>query len=687
MNDATTSGNPLLETWTTPFGVPPFARIEPDHFEPAIRVALHRHAAEIEAIAADPAEPTFANTVDALERSGEALEKAGGVFWNLTGAHTNPQIQAAERALSPVLAKHYADIGMNQGLFRRIDALWAQVDRLGLSAEQKRVLELTHKRFVRAGAQLSEADRARLSAIVERLATLGTAFSQNVLADEAAWTLALETDEDRAGLPAWFLEGARAVGTERGRPDVPLVTLSRSSVEPFLQFSTNRGLREKAFRAFVHRGQNGGATDNTAIVAETLKLRAERARLLGYDSFAAFKLDTSMAKTPEGVRGLLDRVWPLARARALEERAALQAHASGEGFTDAIAAHDWRHYAEKVRKVRHNLDEAELQPYLQLDRMIEAAFHTANKLFGLSFRPLPDLPLYHPDVRAWEVTDAAGRHVAVFLGDYFARPSKRSGAWMSAYRGQQKLRADIRPIIVNVMNAPRPAPGKPALLSVGEAHTLFHEFGHALHGMLSEVTYPSIAGTAVPRDFVEFPSQLYEHWLMQPEILRTFATHAETGEPIPDDLIARLQAARNFNQGFATVEYVASALVDIEFHTMADAGNVDPLAFEADVLKRLGMPDGMVMRHRTPHFAHVFSGDGYSAGYYSYLWSEVLDADGFAAFEETGDVFDPALAAKLKDHVYAAGSLHDPAEAYRAFRGRDPEVSALLRKRGLLAEG
>jgi peptidyl-dipeptidase Dcp len=686
MTDTAAAGNPLLEAWTTPFGVPPFDRIQPGHFEPAFTIALERHRGEIDAIAADPAPASFANTIDALERSGETLERVGGVFWNLAGANTNPELQAVERAMSPVLAKHYSDIGMNQGLFRRIDALWEQVDALGLTAEQRRVLELTHKRFVRAGAQLSGEDRARLSVIVERLASLGTQFSQNVLKDESTWTLPLVTDEDRAGLPDWLLDAAAAAAKERGL-EGQVITLSRSSIEPFLQFSTNRALREKAFHAWTHRGQNGGETDNLAIVAETLKLRAERARLLGYDSFAAYKLDTSMAKTPEGVRGLLEEVWPLARARALEERAELEAQAAAEGEEPVIGAHDWRHWAAKVRKARHNLDEAEIKPYLQLDRMIEASFHTAEQLFGLRFTERHDIPVYHPDVRVWEVTDTAGKHVALFLGDYFARPSKRSGAWMSAYRGQQKLRADIRPIIVNVLNFSKGGEGKPALLSFDDARTIFHEFGHALHGMLSDVTYPSIAGTSVPRDFVEFPSQLYEHWLMQPNILRRFATHAETGEPMPQDLLDRLHAARNFNQGFATVEYVASALVDIEFHTMADAGNVDPIAFEADVLARLGMPEGMVMRHRTPHFAHVFSGDGYSAGYYSYLWSEVLDADGFAAFEETGNVFDPALAARLRDHVYAAGSRVDPAEAYRAFRGRDPEVSALLRKRGLIPEG
>ena len=678
-------GNPLLEAWTTPFGLPPFDRIRPEHFRPAFDAALAQNRAEIDAVARDPAEPSFANTIEALERSGELLEKVGGVFWNLSGAHTNPEIQGIEREMAPRLAKHFSEIAMNAALFGRVDALFRRMDDLGLDDEQKRVLELTHKRFVRAGAQLQGADKDRLAQIVERLAALGAQFSQNVLADEAGYRLVLETDEDKAGLPDWLVEAARRAGDELGLPGKAVITLARSSIEPFLQFSTSRALREKAFEAWTHRGEMGGDTDNRAIVAETLKLRAERARLLGYPTFAAYKLDNTMAKTPAAVQDLLDRVWAPAKARAAEERDDLAALAREEGANIAIGPHDWRHYSAKVRKRKHDLDEAELKPYLQLDRMIEAAFDTAGRLFGLRFAERRDLPVYHPDVRAWDVTDAGGRHVAVFLGDYFARPSKRSGAWMSSYRGQRKLGGEVRPIVVNVMNFSKAAEGQPALLSFDDARTLFHEFGHALHGMLSDVTYPSIAGTSVSRDFVEFPSQLFEHWLMQPDVLRRFAVHAETGEPMPEALLDRVLAARNFNQGFATVEYASSALVDLAFHQLEDADEVEPIAFERAVLERIGMPAEIVMRHRTPHFAHVFSGDGYSSGYYSYLWSEVLDADGFAAFEEAGDIFDAEVARRLRDFVYAAGGRQDPAEAYRAFRGRDPDVQALLRKRGFLA--
>ncbi|MCZ8108518.1 MAG: M3 family metallopeptidase [Burkholderiales bacterium] len=673
--------NPLLAEWKSPFGLPPFDRIKPEHFRPAFDIAFAGHRAEIAAIAGNPEPPTFANTIDALELAGERLSRVGGVFWNLAGSHTNAELQAIEREISPVAAKHYSDIGMNGALFARIDTLLAAAPTLSLDAEQRRVLDLTHRRFIRSGARLGTDEKARLSQIVERLATLGTQFSQNVLADEAGYQLVLETDDDRAGLPDWLLAAAARVADERGLPGKHVITLSRSLIEPFLQFSTRADLRNAAFAAWTSRGETGGNTDNRAIVAETLALRVERARLLGYPSFAAYKLDGTMAKTPGAVNDLLGQVWPMARARAEEEREELEALAG-----EPVDAASWRYWSDKVRKARYDLDEAAIKPYLQLDRMIEAAFDTATRLFGVTFHSQTDLSLYHPDARAWDVRDASGSHVALFIGDYFARPSKRSGAWMSSFRGQRRLGKDVRPLVVNVLNFAKGGEGGPTLLSFDDARTIFHEFGHALHGMLSQVTYPSVAGTSVPRDFVEFPSQVYEHWLMRPEVLKRYAVHAQTGEPIPDELLAKINRARAFNQGFATVEYTASAIVDMEFHALADAGAVDPMAMEAAILARLGMPRGLVMRHRTPHFTHVFSGDGYSAGYYSYMWSEVLDADGFTAFEDAGDIFDPTLARRLKDHVYAAGNRVDPAESYRAFRGRDPDVSALLRKRGFLQE-
>ena len=682
MTDA--AANPFFAPWTTPFELPPFGAIRPEHFRPAFERGMAEHEAEILAITADGAEPTFDNTILPLERSGRLLSRVGRVFWILSGAHTGPELQAIERDISPVLARHYQAIAVNEALFRRIEAVQARRADLGLDDEQARVLDLTLEDFVRGGARLDVAGKGRLGTVVERLAELGTAFSQNVLADERDYELPLNGEGDLAGLPQSVVDAAAQAAAERDKPG-HLVTLSRSLVVPFLQFSSRRDLREKAYAAWTSRGE-GGPHDNASIVAETVRLRAERAALLGFPSFAAYKLDDTMAKTPAGVRGLLDRVWAPARARAAEEAHDLGRMVAEEGGNFALAGHDWRFYSEKLRRERYDLDDGEVRSYFALDNIIAAAFDTATRLFSITFAEQQGLDLYHPDVRAFAVARPDGTHVALFLGDYFARPSKRSGAWNTSFRSQENLGKDIRPIVLNVMNFAKAGPGEPTLLTVDDARTLFHEFGHALHTMLSAVHYPSVAGTAVPRDFVEFPSQVYEHWLMQPEVLRRFARHAGTGEPIPEALIGRIKAARNFNQGFATVEYCASAFVDMAFHELSPeaAATVDPATFERDALRRIDMPDAIAMRHRTPHFAHVFSGDGYSAGYYSYLWSEVLDADGFGAFEETGDVFDPALAKRLHDNVLSAGNLRDPAEAYRLFRGRMPEVRTLLEKRGLV---
>ncbi|HEV2559457.1 MAG TPA: M3 family metallopeptidase [Microvirga sp.] len=674
------TGNPFGEDWTTPFGLPPFEAIRPEHFRPAFDVALAVQREEMDRIAGDAASPTFANTVEAMERSGRLMKRVGGVFFNLSGSNTNDALQAVEREMAPVLAKHRNAIFMNEALFRRVDDLHTRRDSLGLTPEQARVLDRYHMIFVRAGARLAGDAKARLAAITERLASLGTQFSQNVLADEKAYTLVLDGEADLDGLPAFLREAAAKAAEERGLAGRHVITLARSSIEPFLTFSSRRDLRERAFKAWTSRGDTGGPTDNKAIIAEMVALRAERARLLGYETFADFKLADTMAKTPDNVLALLNEVWSPARRRAAEERDDLQALARARGDDAAIEPWDWRYYAEGVRQERHDLDEATIKPYFQLTRMIDAAFETAHRLFGLSFTELHDVPRYHPDIRVWQVTGADGAHLGVFIGDYFARSSKRSGAWMSSFRGQERLTGEIRPVIVNVMNFSK---GEPALLSFDDARTLFHEFGHALHGMLSDVTYPLLAGTGVSTDFVELPSQLYEHWLSQPAILRRYATHHETGEPIPEALLQRLMDARNFNQGFATVEYLASAFVDIDLHRLTTAEGIDVAAFERQSLERIGMPHEIVMRHRTPHFTHVFSGDGYSSGYYSYLWSEVLDADAFTAFEETGDVFDAGLADRLKRFIYAAGNLRDPAEAYTAFRGRLPTPEALLLKRGL----
>ena len=666
--------NPFFETWTTPFGAPPFDRIKPEHFRPAYDRALAEHRAEIDAIAAAPA--SFAATIVALENSGRLLRKVEAVFGNLCASHTNDALQEIERDMAPVLAKHWNDVYLNAALFEKIAAL----SDAGLDAESKRVLERYKLDFVRAGAKLKGGTRARLAAIVEELATLGTKFGQNVLADEQAYILPLK-ESDLAGVPDFAREAAAETAKERGLDAPYAVTTSRSSVEPILQFADNRELREKLFKAWVARGDNPNAHNNEAVIGEMVRLRAERAKLLGYPTFAHYKLADTMAKTPETARHLLDQVWAPARRRALEERDALQAEIAREGGNFALEAWDWRYYAEKVRKERYDLDEAEVMPYFQLEKMIAAAFDTAHRLFGLNFAEHKDIPVYHPDVRVWEVT-RDGKHVGLFYGDYFARSSKRGGAWMSSFRDQENLGTPVTPLIVNNCNFNK---GEPALLSFDEARTLFHEFGHALHGLLSQVRFPRLAGTNVAQDFVELPSQIYEHWMDVPETLERFAIHAETGKPIPKALIDKLNAARNFNKGFATVEFLASAFVDLDYHALENPGALDPKGFQKTALDRIGMPKEIVMRHASPHFLHIFTGDSYAAGYYSYMWSEVLDADGFDAFKEAKNAFDPATAKKLHDFIYAAGGTRDFAEAYRLFRGRDPKIDALLEGRGLAA--
>jgi peptidyl-dipeptidase Dcp len=673
--------NPLLTGWTGPFGLPPLPAIKPEHFRPAFDRALAAHRAELDANSANPEPPSFDNTVVALEKSGRDLERVANVFFVLAGAATGDAIEAVERDVSPLLARHSNAMYLDRALYARIAGLYARRDTLGLNDEQTRVLDRYRTRFVRAGGALDKPEQDRLAAINERLASLGTQFGQNVLADEKSYALVLEKG-DLAGLPDFARDAARAAADERGYAGKYAITLARSSCESFLQFSSRRDLREKIFRAWIKRGENGGLTDNRALIAEMVALRAERAKLLGFATYADYRLDDQMAKTPQAARNLLDEVWGRARAKAAAECDALQTMITEEGGNFALAPHDWRYYTEKLRKAKFDLDEAEIKRYFQLDKMIDAAFETAHRLFGLSFKPV-SVPLYHPDARAFEVTDPQGRHVGVFIGDYFARGSKHSGAWMTSLRDQEKLSGDVRPVILNVCNFSRPAAGEKALLSFDDARTLFHEFGHALHGLLSNVTYPLLAGTSVPSDFVELPSQLYEHWLEVPEILQKYARHAHTGEPMPKALLDRLLATRTFNQGFATVEYTACALVDLDIHALSDAAKLDVSQFEKDDLDRIHMPAEIVMRHRLPHFQHLFSGGGYAAGYYSYMWSEVLDADAFEAFTETGNAFDPETAKRLRDFIYSAGNLRDPAEAYKGFRGRLPAVDALLKKRGL----
>ncbi|SOC43358.1 peptidyl-dipeptidase Dcp [Rhizobium subbaraonis] len=683
---ATSKISPALVDWSGINGLPRFDLVSDDSFADAFDAALILHEAEIEAIAKNPAAASFDNTVVALEIAGDELSRVSALFWSRAGANTNDVIQALEREIAPKMSRHYSKIGNNAELFARIDALWEQRDTLGLSVEQMRVLERHWKGFVKSGAKLEKPKQERLSAINERLAGLGAQFGQNVLADEKDWSLLLSDVADLEGLPGFLKDAMAAAARERGADGKYAVTLSRSIIEPFLTFSNRRDLREQAFRAWIARGMNGGATDNREIVRETLALRAEKAGLLGYENYAALKLDNTMAKTPEAVNDLLTQVWDKAVARAGEEEQELARLVAAEGRNHPVLPWDWRYYAEKLRAEKFDFSEAELKPYLQLEKVIEACFDVAERLFGIHAVPLAGVPVYHPDVRVFEIRNRDGKLVAMFLGDYFARPSKRSGAWMSAYQSQHKLPSKNGsigelPIIYNVCNFAKPAEGKPALLSLDDARTLFHEFGHALHGMLSDVTYPSVSGTGVSRDFVELPSQLYEHWLTVPEILKTYAVHYETGEPMPQALLDKVLAARTFNAGFNTVEFTSSALVDMAFHTQGAVE--DPMAVQGEVLKKIRMPASIVMRHATPHFQHVFSGDGYSAGYYSYMWSEVLDADAFAAFTETGDAFDPGMAAKLKANIYSVGGAVDPEDAYKAFRGKLPTIDAMLEKKGL----
>ncbi len=665
--------NVLLENWETPFGLPPFADIKDEDFGPAFDEALARARAAILAIAEGPGS-SFAEVIEALELAEGDLDRVSGVFYNLAGADSTEAREALMRDLAPKMSAFYSEVTNNKALWAKIEALWQGREALGLTPEQVRVLELYRQMFVRSGAALEGAAAERLTAVKARLAVLGTQFGQNLLADERSWAMEL-SEADLAALPGFVQEAATAAGVEKGLG--PVVTLSRSLIVPVLQFSPNRSLRETAYAAWVARGANGGETDNRAVAAETLALRAERAALLGYPDFAAFKLEPEMAKTPGAVRDLLMRVWQPARAKALADAGVLEAMLTADGCPGPLEPWDWRYYSEKRRRAEHDLDEAVLKPYLSLEAMLGAMFDCSSRLFGLEFHELAG-PYYHPDVRGWEVT-RQGAHVAVFLGDYFARGSKRSGAWCSAMRSQRKLGGEVRPIVVNVCNF---AKGDPCLLSYDDARTLFHEFGHALHQMLSNVTYGFISGTSVARDFVELPSQLYEHWLEVPAVLEAHAKHHKTGEPMPADMLKRLLAAGTYDQGFATVEFVASAMVDLEFHTGAPPA--DPMQRQAEVLESLGMPRAIRMRHGTPHFAHVFSGDGYSSGYYSYMWSEVMDADAFAAFEEAGDPFDAEVAARLERFILSAGGSEDAEALYLKFRGRMPGVEALLKGRGLL---
>ena len=681
--------NPLLTEWDTPFGIPPFEAIALEDFEPAFSQALQQHKTELQGIAQQAAPADFDNTIVALERSGQGLRRIESVFENLCSSRSSPGLQEVERRMAPTLAAHHSRMRLDGHLFARIDSLHSRRATLGLDAESLRVLERYHLDFVLAGARLGSSERARLYEIAESLAALHAEFSQNVLADEGEFARVLRTPDELSGLPDFVRAAARQAALERGLGDeqAHVITLSRSSLMPFMTFSDNRALREELWKAWCQRGERLASHHNHAVILRILHLRQEQALLLGYPSYAHKALADTMAGSPQAVQQLLDTVWAPACRLAEKEYADMQALAQrqlGLEQPPVLQAWDWHYWAEKVRAERFALEEEDLKPYLQLGRLTQAMFHVAGRLFGLEFTPLGSAPRYTERLQAWTVRDEHGHHVGVFMADNFARTGKRSGAWMSTFRDASALDGQVRPLVLNNNNFTSPMAGQEALLSLDDARTLFHEFGHGLHGLLSRCRYPRLSGTAVLRDFVEFPSQILENWLLQPQILREFARHHETGEPMPEALIARILKAGTFNQGFATVEYTASALVDLALHQVQDLEGLDLTRFEQSLVQSLGMPSAIGLRHRLPHFLHLFAGDGYASAYYVYLWAEVLEADGFQAFVEKGDIFDVDLARRLHDHIFSRGNAVAPMQAYEAFRGRPPTVAALLKARGLL---
>jgi peptidyl-dipeptidase Dcp len=676
--------NPLLPRWSGPHGgVPPFDAVRVEHFKPALEAAMAEQLAEIDRIAGDPAPPTFENTIAALERCGRTLGRVDSVYGVFSSTLRSAAFQDVEREIEPRLAAFRDRIIQNDRLFKRISAVFESRETSGLTGEQQRLVWLKYTDFARSGARLEGAAKKRLSEINQRLASLYTEFSQNVLADESSAHI-LEHEADLAGLPESLAAAAAEAAAQRGLEGKWAIPNTRSSMEPFLTYSSRRDLREKVWRAYYSRGDNGDARDNKKIIAEIVRLRGERAKLLGYASHAHWRLEMSMAKTPERATELMEAVWQPAVTRVAEEVADMQAEADKEGAGIAIQPWDYRYYAEKVRKSRYDVDDNEVMPYLQLENLREAMFWVAGELLGLRFVPADDVPVYHPDVRVWEVKDDAGKHVALFYFDPYARQEKSSGAWMNAYRSQERFDGEVTTIVSNNSNFVKGKPGEPVLVSWDDAVTLFHEFGHALHGLSSNVSYPSLSGTNVDRDYVEFPSQLLEHWLATPEVLNKYARHCKTGEPIPQELVRKIERASKFNKGFENVEYLASALVDMRMH-LDPASAEDVTAFERKTLEALGMPRQMVMRHRLPHFGHLFNSDSYAAGYYSYLWADTLSADAFEAFTEAGSAYDKSVAKKLREHVFSAGNTIDPAEGYRAFRGRDAQIDALMRRRGFAA--
>ena len=685
--------NPFFQDWITEYEVPPFMDIKNEHYMPAFKKGMEDNLAEIEVIIKNTEAPTFANTIEELERSGKLLGKVQRVFSNLASSNTNPKLQELQRDLSPMLSAHYDKIVLNEDLFNRVEEIWNNRESIDLNKEQQKLLKDTRKQFVRSGALLDDSQKDQITKINSKISELSTEFGQNLLAETNGFELILNKS-DLDGLSDGVVSAAYELATQNmdntdseeakeKYKDKYVFTPHRTSMYPFLTESTRRDLREKLYNSYVMRGDNNNETDNKKIAVQIAKLRAERANIMGYKSHAHFVLDENMLKTPEEVYDLLIQLWKPALKRAKIEVADMQAVADSEGKDFKIAAWDWWHYSEKVRKEKYDLDESAIRPYLSLDNVIQGVFNTTNKLWGLNFREIFDIDTYHPDARIWEVTDKDGSHLAIFIGDYFTRSNKRGGAWMSSFKGQSNLDGKQRPIVVNVCNFPAPVGDNPSLLSFENAITLFHEFGHAMHGILTDVTYGSMAGTSGPRDFIELPSQLLEHWVSEPEVLKSFATHFETGESMPDELIEKLLKAGKFNQGFINTEYLAASLLDMDWHTMSvlDAQNISN-NFEKNSMNKIGLIDQIAPRYRSTYFAHIFSG-GYSSGYYSYVHAAVLDSDAFEAFKEVGNVFDPELSSKLRKEIYEKGSTEEAMDLFVNFRGRKPIIEPLLKVRGL----
>jgi peptidyl-dipeptidase Dcp len=682
-NNPGSDSNLLLSEWAGPYGgVPPFDKVQIALFKPALEAAMKENLNEIDKIAQQTAAPTFENTIVSLEKAGATFDRVSTVYNIWSSTMSTPEFQTVQREMAPKLAAFGDQITQNEPLFKRIETVYNSPEKKKLNAEQQRLVWLYYTNFVRAGAKLDAKAKARLTEINQQLATLFTKFSNNVLFEEDSQFIALKSEDELKGLPQSIRDAEAASAVVKKQPGTWVIMNTRSSVEPFLTYSDRRDLREKVWRMFIMRGDNGGEHDNNASITEILKLRADRAKLLGYPTHAHWRLENAMAKTPDRAMELMMAVWKPAVARVHEEVKDMQALVAKEGSTFEIAPWDYRYYMERVRKAKYDLDQNEVKPYLQLDKLREAIHWVAGELFNFKFTPATNVPVAHPDITVWEVTDkTSGKHIGLWYFDPYARAGKRSGAWMNAYRSQERIAGEITTIVSNNANFVKGKPGEPLLISWDDASTMFHEFGHALHGLNSNVTYPSLSGTAVARDYVEFPSQLMEHWLATPEVLQKFAVHYQTGKPIPQALVDKIDRSKTFNQGFSTVEYLAAAILDMKLHLAGDK-TIDARAFEKEALAELGMPKEIVLRHRLPQFMHVFSSDGYSAGYYSYLWSDVITADSFGAFTEAGGPYDRKVADRLRKNIFSIGNTVDPAEAYRTFRGRDPKVEALMKKRG-----